>query len=173
MRTAEALRLCAPRARMRMVATAAPPPSSAEARASNCEMLVKEPTMSSGEGMAKAEPVPMRTTAAVARRRMDADRRWSVAALATTHSPRITHSPAPGTDLAPAPQQRSGAGRTHLLLNFLDFCNRKMNPGLVFRGRIGGRSGPSHDGFVTLYFNRMLADIKERLLIFVTKYLRD
>ena len=41
-----------------MVATTAPPPSTADIRASNCEMLTNEPTTSSGDGMAKAGPVP-------------------------------------------------------------------------------------------------------------------
>jgi hypothetical protein len=47
----------APRERIRKVASAAPPPRKADARAKICEMLVKEPTTSSGEGIAKADPV--------------------------------------------------------------------------------------------------------------------
>jgi hypothetical protein len=39
---------------MRKAAIVAPPPSNAEIRAKSCEMLVKEPTTSSGDGIAKA-----------------------------------------------------------------------------------------------------------------------
>jgi hypothetical protein len=72
-----------------MVATAAPPPKSADPRANNCEMLVKEPTTSSGEGMAKADPVPTRQTATPTRRRTDTDRRLATPALAAKLTPRI------------------------------------------------------------------------------------
>ncbi len=46
--------ICAepPRLRTRMVANAAPPPRTADASANSCEMLTKEPTTSSGDGMA-------------------------------------------------------------------------------------------------------------------------
>src|SRR5438270_3081624 len=49
-----------------MVAKTAPPPSTADIRASNCEMLTNEPTTSSGDGMAKACPVPVKQSASAA-----------------------------------------------------------------------------------------------------------
>src|SRR4029079_9905705 len=55
-----------PRLPALMVAKTAPPPSTADIRASNCEMLTNEPTTSSGDGMAKACPVPSRQSASAA-----------------------------------------------------------------------------------------------------------
>src|SRR5437763_15024601 len=46
-----------------------------------------------------------------------------------------------------------------------------MNPGLVAGRLIPGRSGLTHDSFVTPYFNRMLAAVKDHLLIYVNEYL--
>src|SRR5215510_3485845 len=92
---------------MRMVATAAPPPSNAEPSANNWEMLVKEPTISSGEGIAKADPVPIRHTARPMTRQADADRSLRRPALDATHTPGINPLPTP---TQASPPHREGYG---------------------------------------------------------------
>src|SRR5262249_48155412 len=131
---------------------------------------VKEPTMSSGEGIAKAEPVPMRTTPAAVKRRTDADRRLSIAALDTARSPRITHSQ---LQPRPPPHRMRDTVAPLLVVEFSGLLQpqNELWPRLPRLNQ--GRSGPSYDDFVTPHFNRMLADIKARLPLFVTEYLKN
>src|SRR5690348_10434352 len=101
MRTARLVRVWAPRARIRRVATAAPPPRRADPRANNWEMLVKEPTISSGEGIANADPVPTRQMATPTTRRTEADRRPTMPAFAAVLTTCIYPTPELPTQTPP------------------------------------------------------------------------
>src|SRR3954466_4027404 len=109
-----------PRLLALMVANTAPPPSTADASANNCEMLTNEPTTSSGDGMAKACPLPSRQIANATHAGMTTTAAAS-AASRTQLRRRILEFP----QVAVAEQTSRGVRRK---LSGVDLCEMQISP---------------------------------------------